>query len=196
MCDCSRCSLGMLRRGSRGRRGKCGRSDGRRHFGQHEGHDRSIMSARRRCGSVFHGDRGVVRVGGCFDRARACVGVSSADTEGSTSKARGRACPFKPRVGHGFRTLLSHYLLPLALASRSPCIFTSAAPPLLALPARPRLRCRMDLTGPTTSVGTRTDYSVGPWHYSTCATRHLMAWGARTTVGKYSDRKLYMSYTM
>jgi hypothetical protein len=23
--------------------------------------------------------------------------------------------------------------------------------------------CRMDLPGPTTSVGTRTDYSVGPW---------------------------------
>jgi hypothetical protein len=40
--------------------------------------------------------------------------------------------------------------------------------------------CRMDLPGPTTSVGTRTDYSVGPWDYSGCATRHLMAWGART----------------
>jgi hypothetical protein len=25
--------------------------------------------------------------------------------------------------------------------------------------------CRMDLPGPTTSVGTRTDYSVGPWDY-------------------------------
>jgi hypothetical protein len=36
----------------------------------------------------------------------------------------------------------------------------------------------MDLHGPTTSVGTRTDYSVGPWDYSVCATRHLMAWGA------------------
>jgi hypothetical protein len=24
--------------------------------------------------------------------------------------------------------------------------------------------CRMDLPGPTTSVGTRTDYSVGPWN--------------------------------
>jgi hypothetical protein len=35
--------------------------------------------------------------------------------------------------------------------------------------------CRMDLTGPTTSVGTRTDYSVGPWDYPACATRHLMA---------------------
>jgi hypothetical protein len=60
----------------------------------------------------------------------------------------------------------------------------------------PRHSCRMDLPGPTTSVGTRTDYSVGPWDYSSCATRHLMAWGARTTVEKYSDRKLYMSYTM
>jgi hypothetical protein len=51
----------------------------------------------------------------------------------------------------------------------------------------------MDLPGPTTSVGTRTDYSVGSWDYSVCATRHLMAWGARTAVEKYSDRKLYMS---
>jgi hypothetical protein len=25
--------------------------------------------------------------------------------------------------------------------------------------------CRMDLPGPTTLVGTRTDYSVGPWDY-------------------------------
>jgi hypothetical protein len=56
--------------------------------------------------------------------------------------------------------------------------------------------CRMDLPGPTTSVGTRTDYSVGPWDYSACATQHLMAWGARTTVDKYLDRKLYMSCTM
>jgi hypothetical protein len=28
----------------------------------------------------------------------------------------------------------------------------------------------MDLPGPTTSVGTRTDYSVGPWDYLTCRT--------------------------
>jgi hypothetical protein len=54
----------------------------------------------------------------------------------------------------------------------------------------------MDLPGPTASVGTRTDYSVGPWDYSACATRHLMVWGSRTTVEKYSDRKLYMSCTM
>jgi hypothetical protein len=26
----------------------------------------------------------------------------------------------------------------------------------------------MDLPGPTTSVGTRTDYSVGPWDYLSC----------------------------
>jgi hypothetical protein len=56
--------------------------------------------------------------------------------------------------------------------------------------------CRMELPGPTTSVGTRTDYSVGPWDYSACATRHLMAWGARTTVEKNSNRKLHMSCTM
>jgi hypothetical protein len=56
--------------------------------------------------------------------------------------------------------------------------------------------CRMDLPGPTTLVGTKTDYSVGPWDYSACAARHLLVWGARTTVEKYSDRKLYMSCTM
>jgi hypothetical protein len=54
----------------------------------------------------------------------------------------------------------------------------------------------MDFPGPTTSVSTRTDYSVGPWGYSACAAQHLMAWGARTMVEKYSDRKLYMSCTM
>jgi hypothetical protein len=53
--------------------------------------------------------------------------------------------------------------------------------------------CRMDLPRPTNSVGTRTDYSVGPWDYLTWATRHLMAWGARTTVEEYSDRKLCMT---
>jgi hypothetical protein len=53
----------------------------------------------------------------------------------------------------------------------------------------------MDLPRPTTSVGTGTDYSVGPWDYSTWATRHLMAWGARTVVD-YSDRKLCISCTM
>jgi hypothetical protein len=41
--------------------------------------------------------------------------------------------------------------------------------------------CRMDLPGPTTSVGTRTDYSVGPWDYPACTTRHLKAWSTRTT---------------
>jgi hypothetical protein len=41
--------------------------------------------------------------------------------------------------------------------------------------------CRMDLPGPTTSVGTRTDYSVGPWDHPACATRHLKAWSTRTT---------------
>jgi hypothetical protein len=42
------------------------------------------------------------------------------------------------------------------------------------------LYCRMDLPGPTTSMGARTDYSVGPWDYPACATRHLKAWSTRT----------------
>jgi hypothetical protein len=41
---------------------------------------------------------------------------------------------------------------------------------LLVLPL-----CRMDLPGPTNSVGTMTDYSVDSWDYSTCAARHLLA---------------------
>jgi hypothetical protein len=41
--------------------------------------------------------------------------------------------------------------------------------------------CRMDLPGSTTSVGTRTDYSVDPWDYPACTTRHLKAWSTRTT---------------
>jgi hypothetical protein len=54
----------------------------------------------------------------------------------------------------------------------------------------------MDLPRPTTSVGTRTDYSVGPWDYLAWAARHLLAWSTRTLVEKYSDRKLCMSCTM
>jgi hypothetical protein len=51
----------------------------------------------------------------------------------------------------------------------------------------------MDIPGSTTSVGTRTDHSVGPWDYPTCATWHLMAWSTRTAVEEYSDRKLHVS---
>jgi hypothetical protein len=54
----------------------------------------------------------------------------------------------------------------------------------------------MDLSGPTTSVGTKTDYSVGPWDYPTCAPRHLLACSTMTAEEKYSDRKLYMSHTV
>jgi hypothetical protein len=54
----------------------------------------------------------------------------------------------------------------------------------------------MDLPGPTTSVGTRTDYSVGPWDYPACATWHLKAWSTRAAEEKYSVRKLYMSCTV
>jgi hypothetical protein len=54
----------------------------------------------------------------------------------------------------------------------------------------------MDIPGSTALVGTRTDYSVGPWDYLACATRHPMVWSARTTVEEYSDRKLCMSGSM
>jgi hypothetical protein len=39
----------------------------------------------------------------------------------------------------------------------------------------------MDIPRPTTQVGTRTDYSVGPWDYSTWVARHLLVLSARTT---------------
>jgi hypothetical protein len=45
----------------------------------------------------------------------------------------------------------------------------------VVFPCLPEGNCRMDLPGPTTLVGTRTDYSVGPWEYSTCAARYLLA---------------------
>jgi hypothetical protein len=51
----------------------------------------------------------------------------------------------------------------------------------------------MDLPGPTTSVGTRTDYSVGPWDNSAWAEQHLLAWSTRISVKDYSDRILYMT---
>jgi hypothetical protein len=54
----------------------------------------------------------------------------------------------------------------------------------------------MDLPGPSTLVGTGTDYSVGPWDYLTCAARYLMAWSTRTTEEKYLVWKLYMSSTV
>jgi hypothetical protein len=72
---------------------------------------------------------------------------------------------------------------------------TSTSSPLKR-PIETLTKCRMDLPWPTTSVGTRTDYSVGPWDYPTCAARHLMAWSTRTIEDKYSVRKLYMSRTV
>jgi hypothetical protein len=54
----------------------------------------------------------------------------------------------------------------------------------------------MDLPGPTTLVGTRTDYSVGPWDYPAWDARHLLAWSIRISVKEYSDRILYMTGSM
>jgi hypothetical protein len=52
----------------------------------------------------------------------------------------------------------------------------------------------MDLPGPIASMGTMTDYSVGPWDYSACATWHLMAWGARTTCRCFRPATYYGEY--
>jgi hypothetical protein len=60
ICNCSRYSLGMFRRGSYGRRGDRGRSYGRGHLGRRDGRDHSIMTACRLCKSVLCGNRGVV----------------------------------------------------------------------------------------------------------------------------------------
>jgi hypothetical protein len=54
----------------------------------------------------------------------------------------------------------------------------------------------MDLPGPTTSVGTRTDYSVDPWDYPAWVARHLLACSTRISVKVYSDRRLYMTGSM
>jgi hypothetical protein len=68
ICNCSRCSLGMFRRGSYGCRGERGRSYGNGHLGRHEGRDCSIMivqtlqvrilreSRCRASGRLFHRD--------------------------------------------------------------------------------------------------------------------------------------------
>jgi hypothetical protein len=56
--------------------------------------------------------------------------------------------------------------------------------------------CHTDIPGPTTQVGTGTDYSVGPWDYSTWAAQHLLVWSTRPTEDKYSVRKLDMSGSM
>jgi hypothetical protein len=95
--------------------GKCGRSSGRGYFSRRDGRDHSIMTARRRCRSVFHRDRGVARVGSCFTGVRARVGERSADTAGPTSKARGRACPFKTTC----RARVQDFALPLSSSSRA-----------------------------------------------------------------------------
>jgi hypothetical protein len=57
---------GVLRWGSLDYCGKCGRSYGRGHLGRRDGRDRSVMTACRHYRSIFCGNRGVVRVGGCF----------------------------------------------------------------------------------------------------------------------------------
>jgi hypothetical protein len=80
------------------------------------------------------------------------------------------------------------FLLHFSLLGGVVCCTNSALPVLGT--------CRMDLLRPTASVGTMTDHSVGPSDYSSCAARHLMVWGARTTLEKYSDWKLYIYCTM
>jgi hypothetical protein len=83
-------------------------------------------------------------------------------------KRQGSKSP-KPLAG---ARLPTSNVVPTTLGKRSPAC---------ACPDMTGAHCRMDLPGPTTSVGTRTDYSVGPWDYPPCATRHLKAWSTRTT---------------
>jgi hypothetical protein len=83
----------MFHRGCYGRRGDRGRSYGRGHLDRRYGRDRSIMTARRLCKSVFYGNRGISRVGGCFAETRAQVGESLTDTVGQALKVRGHAGP-------------------------------------------------------------------------------------------------------
>jgi hypothetical protein len=115
------------------------------HFGRCDGRDHSIMTARRRCRSVFREDRGIARVGGCFAGAHARVGESFADTAGPASKVRGRACPFKNRVsgtGSGLCSPLSsssHARIPLCVL---PCIRSAAASHASSPPETPPPRCR------------------------------------------------------
>jgi hypothetical protein len=81
----------------------------------------------------------------------------------------------------------SHPSLPQHVRLHIPCDLHHMVPPLLPSAINccddenRQGWCRMDLPGPTTSVGTRTDYSVGPWDYPACATWHLKAWSTRTT---------------
>jgi hypothetical protein len=79
----------MFCRGSYGRRGDRGRSYGRGHLDRCDGRDRSIMTAHRLCKSVFCGNRGVARVGGCFVGTCVQAGESLADTVGPVLKVRG-----------------------------------------------------------------------------------------------------------
>jgi hypothetical protein len=85
----------MLRRSSHGHRGGRGRSYGHGYLGQRDRRDRFIMTAHRLCKSVFCGNRGAARVGGCFIRTRVQAGESLADTVGPALKVRGHAAPFK-----------------------------------------------------------------------------------------------------
>jgi hypothetical protein len=115
--------------------------------------------------------------------------------------------PAEQRLAHlRAHLLLLHLESPASTCTpmlRAPTSSRRSSPTTTRLQAQLRSRCPRrqplsygPLPGPTTSVGTRTDYSVGPWDYLACATRHLLAWGARTTVEMYLDRKLYMSCTM
>jgi hypothetical protein len=73
---------------------------------------------------------------------------------------------FKELIFHSYQSHVGPR--PTLLPTSSLAITTEITP-------LPQPHCRMDLPGPTTSAGTRTDYSVGPWDYLTYAERYLMA---------------------
>jgi hypothetical protein len=103
------------------------------------------MIARRSCRSVFCGNRGVARVGGCSAGARARVGESPAGTAGSAFKVRGRACPFKTTRRAQVRDFAfplssssrAHYLLSEFFHIHSAAASCASSPPWTPLP-----RCR------------------------------------------------------
>jgi hypothetical protein len=108
-------------------------------------------------------------------RASGCFGTSRGSPRGLSRRS---SSTILPRQDSSSTTSPSSRVRVLRHVAR---LATRLVAPLVVDYFASRRLCRMDLPGPTTSVGARTDYSVGPWDYPACATWHLMAWSTRTT---------------